>query len=93
MKKFILITLLIFTNFVDASDRISKQDAIVAAKKVLKPEVQKKFNRITLVEWKEHVRCWMIAFEYFDKNIEDGVWVMIDEKGEFFDMGKVYADH
>jgi hypothetical protein len=93
MNKIILIVLLMFANLVEASDKISKDNAVTAARKILKPEFQKKYTRITSIEWKEHVKSWMIAFEHSNTNIEDGYWIMVDEKGEFVDMGKIYADH
>jgi uncharacterized protein YxeA len=72
---------------------ISKDEAVAAAQKILKPENKEKYTRITSTKWKEHVKSWMIVFEHPNENIEDGYWVMIDGKGEFVDMGKVYTNH
>jgi hypothetical protein len=94
MKRIILIILLTCaTSLVVASDVISKDEAVAAAQKILKPELKEKYTRITSTKWKEHVKSWMIVFEHPNENIEDGYWIMIDGKGGFVDMGKVYADH
>jgi hypothetical protein len=91
VKVFFAICLLLLFAFGCASDRLPRERAVTLARAQLSEERRAAFPDVTEVVRKDHVQSWMVIFE--NRKRDDGVWVMIDDKGQFVDAGHVYADH
>ncbi len=91
MRTFIAVSLLLLFACGCAYDHLSRKQVVALARASLAVDRRASFPDATEIIREDHVQSWMVIFENTKR--DDGVWVMIDYKGEFVDAGPVYADH
>ena len=89
MKATLVICALLVAAFGCTSTQLSREKVIALARASLGEQQRASYPDVTDFIRMDHVHSWMVIFD--NRQRDDGVWVMIDDHGEFVDAGPAYA--